>query len=517
MATLSIVFTAGRYHGTPWGLHVNEGGVDWPPAPWRLLRALLAVGFAKRGWDGVPETARGLMARLATVLPSYRLPVGGVAHTRHYLPFTEGKATKTTKVLDTFLRLANDEPLLVSWPVALTPDETAVLEDLATGLAYLGRAESWCSVAVVADPVTDATWSRPCADGLPVPQGWDQLTLLAPVSDGEYADFRRIHLAAPVEAGSTAKAQAKRAEAFPANLVDCLLTDTATLRSHGWSQPPGSRLALYLRPSEALQPAVAAPRRSQRKTAAVQAVLLELASDTVHGQLRPQFERCLPQMEILHDTAVGMSGANAPNCPVLTGRDPINGTPLTGHQHATWVPLDLDMDGRIDHVLMHAPMGFDPTAQGAIARITRTWGKGLPDVVVSMVGSGDVALLARQLRGRRDKPLAELAQATVWTNRTPFIAPRFRKRSGANSLEGQVLAECTARGLPRPIVEVLSRDILMDRGFLRFIRHRRSGHPQPPDATPWALRLTFPTPVTGPISLGYASHFGMGLFAAADL
>jgi len=31
------------------------------------------------------------------------------------------------------------------------------------------------------------------------------------------------------------------------------------------------------------------------------------------------------------------------------------------------------------------------------------------------------------------------------------------------------------------------------------------------------MHLTFPTPVTGPISLGYASHFGMGLFAAADL
>ncbi|MBA3707738.1 MAG: type I-U CRISPR-associated protein Cas5/Cas6 [Planctomycetes bacterium] len=513
MATLSIVFIAGRYHGTPWGLHVNEGGVDWPPAPWRLLRALLAVGFAKSDWDVVPEVARRLIIRLATVLPSYQLPIGGVAHTRHYMPSTGGK---TTKVLDTFLRFFDNEPLLVSWPVVLPRDEAAVLGTLAGGLSYLGRAESWCSAAVVEDPATNVTWSRPCADGQPVPQGWDQLTLLAPIREGDYENFRRTQLARSGEVALSAKAKAKRAEAFPADLVACLLTDTATLRSHGWSQPPGSHLALYLRPSEALQPAVAAPRRSQRTSATVETVLLELSSDSVHGQLRPLLERCLPQMEILHDTAVGMLGPTAPGCPVLTGRDPISGAPLTGHQHTTWLPLDLDEDGHIDHVILHAPMGIDSTAQKAIARISRTWAKGLPDVMVNVVGNGDRSLLARQVRSRRDRPLAELAHANVWTSRTPFIAPRFLKRKGGNTLEGQVLAECAARKLPRPTVEVLARDVMMNFGFLRFVRHRRSGHPQPPNTTPWALRLTFAEPVTGPISLGYASHFGLGLFAAVS-
>jgi len=30
----------------------------------------------------------------------------------------------------------------------------------------------------------------------------------------------------------------------------------------------------------------------------------------------------------------------------------------------------------------------------------------------------------------------------------------------------------------------------------------------------YLLRLTFSVPVAGPIALGYASHFGLGLFAA---
>ena len=32
----------------------------------------------------------------------------------------------------------------------------------------------------------------------------------------------------------------------------------------------------------------------------------------------------------------------------------------------------------------------------------------------------------------------------------------------------------------------------------------------------FAVRLTFPTPLTGPNSLGYCSHFGLGLFAAVQ-
>ena len=40
---IKLKFPAGRYHATPWGRHVNEGVPEWPPSPWRLLRALVAV------------------------------------------------------------------------------------------------------------------------------------------------------------------------------------------------------------------------------------------------------------------------------------------------------------------------------------------------------------------------------------------------------------------------------------------------------------------------------------------
>src|SRR4051812_16045238 len=127
MPTLAIQFTAGRYHATPWQTHVNEGTVEWPPSPWRLLRALMAVGFTKRGWAAdlaaISQPARRLIEALASVLPQFRLPHGGMAHTRHYMPFAEGKAPQSTKVLDAFLRFHDDTPLLICWPTSLTASE----------------------------------------------------------------------------------------------------------------------------------------------------------------------------------------------------------------------------------------------------------------------------------------------------------------------------------------------------------------------------------------------------------
>jgi CRISPR-associated protein Csb2 len=50
--TISIRFLSGRAHLHPWQTHHSEGRVEWPPSPWRLLRALVAV--AGRGLTSLP-------------------------------------------------------------------------------------------------------------------------------------------------------------------------------------------------------------------------------------------------------------------------------------------------------------------------------------------------------------------------------------------------------------------------------------------------------------------------------
>ena len=34
---IRLTFPGGQYHATPWGRHVNEGAVEWPPSPWLMI------------------------------------------------------------------------------------------------------------------------------------------------------------------------------------------------------------------------------------------------------------------------------------------------------------------------------------------------------------------------------------------------------------------------------------------------------------------------------------------------
>jgi CRISPR-associated protein Csb2 len=211
-----------------------------------------------------------------------------------------------------------------------------------------------------------------------------------------------------------------------------------------------------------------------------------------------------------------MLGQDGSRSPVLSGRS-ADGRPLKGHQHAFLLPLDLDEDGRIDHVVVHAPMGLDSVAQQAVRRVRRTWSKGLDtDIIVTCAGFGTVAAFARQLRTRSGRPIAALSEARTWASITPFVPVRYMHR-GRHSLGDQVRAECETRGLVPPVkIELMGRDELIGRRLLQFVRLRRPGKPQPPRDCAFGLRLQFEQPLRGPLALGYANHYGLGIFTADD-
>src|SRR5690606_15980622 len=107
--TVKLTFPGRRYHATPWSHHVNEGLIEWPPSPWRVLRALIATGYSKLHWPAgsPPQVAVTLIEKLSSVLPRYRLPKAVGTHSRHYMPmarFDKGRE-QTTLVLDTWAHI----------------------------------------------------------------------------------------------------------------------------------------------------------------------------------------------------------------------------------------------------------------------------------------------------------------------------------------------------------------------------------------------------------------------------
>lgn len=103
MLAIAIKFISGRYHATPWGCHVNEADVEWPPSSWRLIHSLIAIWHRKLDQEQFPESLlESLVNALAGKTPIYRLPKAVYAHARHYMPVRSGRAEENVLIFDAF-------------------------------------------------------------------------------------------------------------------------------------------------------------------------------------------------------------------------------------------------------------------------------------------------------------------------------------------------------------------------------------------------------------------------------
>lgn len=528
MPTLALKFPGGRYHATPWGHHVNEGLIEWPPSPWRILRALISVGYTTLGWKAVPPEARSAFERLASVLPVYRVARATAAHSRHYMPIDRLRKDgiqNTTMVFDAWAHVASSE-IRVHWDVLLDTKEVDILATLASNLGYLGRSESWVDACLTSGdrgPLDGDDVLPSEGRARPGPE-WEQVAVLAPEAPSDYAAWRTQHAPEPPlenragkpKRGAKKGVSSHGGEAYPSDLIACLEVDTRFLQRHGWGQPPGSRTILYWQRRDALEAGAPAGLPDAVTAEPVEVMVLALATNTKNSHALPSVVRTLPQAELLHRAVVSHLESTE-SCAVLTGKS-VEGKPLEGHHHAHVLPVDMNGDGHLDHIFLWAPMGMNATAQAAVRNVRRTHMKGgVGELRVAIMGLGDTARL-RSLPGVRNGALWRILGPTTgarqWITETPFVPPRHLKSGGRNTLQGQVRAELESRGVGAPVdIEVIdARDPSIAR-FRHFVLNRRRG-PLPPARIGFAMKLSFAEPVMGPLCLGYGSHFGLGRFAA---
>lgn len=535
MPTLIFGFPGRRYHATPWGHHVNEGLVEWPPSPWRLLRALLSTGYSALGWaDGAPPAdARSLVEKLSAALPRYRVPSAVGAHSRHYMPLgiLDKGREKTTLVFDTWAEVGDGE-LAVAWDVELTAPEAALLAQLLEALGYLGRSESWvvARLAKPGEPDPVGADVVPCTNGELRGPGWEQVALMAPIAAGDYLHWREAEAEATLarlegQLGTRRKVSKKQKDkalaAYPADLLACLQARTGWLREQGWSQPPGARRVFYWRPTICLEAGAPQCAPTSRATAPVAAMLLAITSRTSNEHVLPPVTRTLPQAELLHRALVGLAAKALGEVPTELRGCEQPGSPLrNGHRHLHVLPLDLDADGHLEHVLLWSPAGLGPSTQAAVRMLRRTHTRGqLGPLSVALAATGSFADL-RALANPWGAALAAVVGppggARRWVSRTPFVPPRHPKPRGPHTLDGQIRAELASRGLPQAvdirILDPSEASRLRDR---HYVRTRRRG-PAPPIDLGLALAITLAEPIQGPLCLGYGSHFGLGLLAATE-
>lgn len=499
MLAIGFRFPGGRYHATPWGRHVNEADVEWPPSPWRILRALIAVWHRKVNREIYPMAMlEGLLAQLAGSLPSYRLPAAVHSHVRHYMPVREGAKDKNTLIFDAFARVSAEDELIVVWPgVALNEGAQQILDELLTGLAYMGRAESWVEArrleawagepnCVPSDTAFDVTTGE---IGEVVP-------LFCPQSPSTHQIFRNQWKEANPAKGK------KRGTFLPESWLEAVSLETSQLHAAGWSQPPAARKVFYRRPSGALKPAAATVAvRSRKQQAAVTTVRFAL-----YGRPLPRMEDAVRIGELGRVALMHLAEKHLGQVPgLLSGHDLPE---ANRHHHAFFLP-ECNDQGRIDHLLVHAPGGFESDHLRAMQKLNRLFTRDGNEWQVIYEGAGDVGIFA--------DVSCHAGNSSIWRSLTPYLRPWHIKNNFG--VAEQILRECRLRGLPepievRPINEVLVGNV--PRRPVHFHRFRNKRGLTQPDTHGSLVEVVFPEQISGPLALGFACHYGLGLFAPQE-
>lgn len=455
MTTIELQFLANRYHGTAWGRHVNEGVAEWPPSPYRLLRALYDAWKRKCTELTEPQVARILEA-LAGRPPWFWLPKAVASHTRSYLNINTEDASDKSLIFDGFLAFAPQSACFLHWDMSLSDEDRRNLATLLGSLNYLGRSESWIEGRLVHQPGSGFV-CEPAVAG-----GRENVTLVACAIPP--ADFKR-----------------------KGSWLGALSYSSGQMLKDRVSQPPAMRYVPYSLPSQAVTTWL--PMRSAGNKRNLSAAIVEL-----HGNVLPMNTDAIRIAERVRGRLMRYFQRKGEIPAIVHGKDE-RGLPLKEkHTHLFILPR-ANAAGRIDHVLL-----FTTNAQGFV--------DGLADAIAQMkmiVWIEPIRVVASWM-GRSDdfqvRPLARIVRSS-----TPFATVRhWRKGRGSmwNFIENEVRRECCNHGLPRPAEVQPFHDLRPER-----FRRSREGDPS---VMGYDIGIRFAEPVQTPFALGYGCHFGLGQF-----
>ena len=397
-----------------------------------------------------------------------------------------------------------------------------MLDALLENLSFLGRAESWVDARRAPAPADFNC--VPAADSVDRETGevtGEIVRLMVPITPDVYRAFRSGKL----EAGgikldpagrppNLTPDQKKLLTTLPDDWLNAIGVETGELQAAGWSAPPCARTVSYRRPLHALR--TTAPKVLRKPAIIRPNTAITTARFVLYGKPLPRIEDAVRIGEALRAAAMGRAkrllGPDALPT-LLSGHDLGE---LNRHAHAFWLP-DPNTRGEIEHILVHAPGGLSPEAMRvltAVQQISRGEGESLR-LMLEGLGTASVFDRITHLTG----------DSAVWRSVTPYLHPWHLKKpemrtpeATAAAILAQLRREWCARGSALPdIVEIRELPSIQHGGRtlrpLHFHRFRRKRGLVQPDSLGRLLEVRFAQPIHGPLALGFACHFGLGLFA----
>lgn len=500
-------FPLGRFHATRWkqGSFGDPFG-EWPPSPYRLLRALAMRWFQyarEMGWDNTEEEdrrqrlLRPLLEALASSLPSFYLPPWtwrGPALKQYHptaIEWTDkekkaGGYKKPSKTLveDHYRAIDPDDAIFWYWPnLDLPRDQLELLDCLLERVIFFGRAESFSLLRR-----RDAL-SRGVAVNCHLSEKGDGAPVLAQKPDRPL-DF------------------------------DALLCRTGDEKLRGKPVLPGTAW-FYAKLPEV--PKNAPPRPIQRR----RAQKINYVQFAVGGMVFPPLRLWVRLTERFRGRAVkNLALALMPESEgryerldqetrrrlaLLCGKDE-NGNPLSGHCHAYFL-LWPDEDGNPTRLIVWREQPFEHEEIEALLKASEQ-----PIAWEPAARRWQVRLLP--LPFEMSLPSGFLGPAQVWRSITPFVPPAERHRFRKHGLErkGESLERIVEKLIEgRSSIAQITH--ISEPVWVNLHETRKRRHMRQETGTPWMrpgymLRIEFRERLSGPLILGDSCHFGLGVFAS---
>lgn len=488
-------FSLGRFHATPWKVFpYDDPHGEWPPSPWRLVRAVLARSYQLdrelTNSESHVALREAMVRTFATSDIWWQLPSsawrGPGLRQYHPAEFKRVPASakepgmmayNTTKVLDNFWVTSNGKAAPVIWHFdgpEWTPELLDHLDACLARMTYFGRAESITEIRRL--------------EAAPSP--------VKPVS----LSLRRSGNAVPV--------LALQPDATLAQLE--ATTDSPSVKDT--NIPPGSRWMYAERPGRppirpAKRPLPELPTTNLIQFA-IGSTVVPLYKDTVRitERFRARVLRCFTKQ--LTGNARMKWEAAPPDVRkkafLLSGRQ-ADGSTAKDHGHASFFlcgdsatpsrlcvwrrePFTLEEHRAIlDAASSPLPLNYE----------SDSW-------TITLVPLDKLVPPPPGLDGKISR---------FWETLTPYVPPLH-----VYDRKGRVKTECSveeqlAKELIRRLNATVATITVVDAGWMKVHRKLSIDKGQTnSDKRGYRITLTFKEPVQGPVTLGTSSHFGLGLF-----
>lgn len=546
MIAIKIFFPWGRYYAHPWGLNpVRLREAEWPPSPWRLVRALASSWFRRHPGCTLSQDAAQLIEKLGCALPEIGIGKVTFGQTVHYQP----NYGATTEKEDAQYKRTRHEnhfavvhgPVVFRWSkIELSSTQQKLLAEMSAGMSYFGRAESICQAELITTAEIEALegigWCRPTSGRRISARCRD---VFCPNPD----DFRVTDLWArradhpSVDSGDS-----------PSHLVDILLSTDMKADGAKWISyempedwPTGRVVRTPRMAKERRDPINGGPRIARYLRFSLQCRVPIPLKFTVPlaEQFRAAASRYFREQFGDHQTSFALFGHKEDFPEDAEGE----------HQHAFYLPTR-NLDSRcgpeerssITEIHVWCPYGFTLAETRVLQRIQRlVWKDGRYPV--------RPVLTAMSLEPPQGLPLATgTVKSRLWRSETPFVPPRHFYRAAhrgykvrdAESPERQLIACLRQAGIkasgevrrlgisgeepqtitslpPTPywsIVRAPEGDASLP-GAVISATHANNGMSTETNRQRigFFMEIAFETEVALPMpAFGHSNHFGLGLF-----